>query len=127
MKTFACLIQGPIRNVTRITCSAIHLEFIVPHCFFQVYGTVFSCHESIGSHRCLGCFAHSSGSNICLTLLLILCLKVFSERFRISGNTYKKISFSILLNQLFYLPIGTSHPSLPANKKIAVYFKNCIM
>lgn len=49
------------------------------------------------------------------------------ERFRIAGNTYKNISFSILLNQLLYLPIGTCHPSLPANKKIAVYFKNGIM
>lgn len=37
------------------------------------------------------------------------------------------ISFSILLNQLLYLPIGTFHPSLPVNKKIAVYLKNCVM
>lgn len=33
MKTFACLIRSSIRNVNRITCSAIHLDFIVPHCF----------------------------------------------------------------------------------------------
>lgn len=34
---------------------------------------------------------------------------------------YIKISFSILLRQLLYLPIGTSHPSLPANKKIVQF------
>lgn len=33
MMTFACLIQSPVRNVIRITCSAIHSEFIVPHRF----------------------------------------------------------------------------------------------